>query len=60
MKKVGKKDLKESRSSGQGLESGANGGEESSDLDDLGVGPSNVANHQAAANALSKPRWKNK
>ena len=56
MKKVGKKYLKESRSSGQGLESGANGGEESSDLDDLGVGPSNVANHQAAANALSKPR----
>ena len=40
---------------GEGLEAGADGGEERADLDDLGVRPRDVAHHKTPPDALAEP-----
>ena len=47
--------LEQPGSAGEGLEAGADGGEERADLDDLGVRPRDVAHHQTPPDALAKP-----
>lgn len=47
--------LKQTGSSAERLKSGANGGQEGSNLDDLGVRPGNITDHKTPANALAEP-----
>ena len=47
--------LEQPGGAGEGLEAGADGGEERADLDDLGVRPRDVAHHQTPPDALAEP-----
>ena len=47
--------LEQPGGAGEGLEAGADGGEERADLDDLGVRPRDVAHHQTPTDALAEP-----